>query len=65
MLMAAFIINEARAETKQTTFDSLFLMTVDSKKTFDVMDHIIMMDKYIKIFQIAHCGQELRISILV
>ncbi|CAC5412024.1 unnamed protein product [Mytilus coruscus] len=46
MLMAVFIINEARAETKHTTFDSLFLMTVDSKKAFDVVDHIIMMDKF-------------------
>ncbi|CAC5412011.1 unnamed protein product [Mytilus coruscus] len=36
MLMAAFIINEARAETKHTTFNSLFLMTVDRPKTHTI-----------------------------
>ena len=38
--MVGFLICEARAEA------TLFLVTVDSQKAFDVVDHIIMLDTY-------------------
>jgi hypothetical protein len=37
---------EARAEAKYLTIEPLFLVTVDSQKAFDVVDHIIMLDTY-------------------
>ena len=46
MLMAGFLICEARAEAKYLTTEPLFLVTVDSQKAFDVVDHIIMLDTY-------------------
>ena len=46
MLLAALIICESRIETKTLTFESLFLITLDSQKAFDVVDHIIMLDKF-------------------
>jgi hypothetical protein len=39
-------ICEARAEAKYLTIEPLFLVTVDSQKAFDVVDHIIMLDTY-------------------
>ncbi|CAC5421652.1 unnamed protein product [Mytilus coruscus] len=44
MLMASFIITEARTEVKLVTMEPLFLITVDSQKAFDVVDHIILLD---------------------
>ena len=44
MHMAGFLICEARAEAKYLTIEPLFLVTVDSQKAFDVVDHIIMLD---------------------
>ena len=46
MLMAGFIICEARAEAKYLITEPLFLVTIDSQKAFDVVDHIIMLDNY-------------------
>ena len=46
MLIAVFLICEARAEAKYLTIEPLFLVTVDSQKAFDVVDHIIMLDTY-------------------
>ncbi|CAC5374985.1 unnamed protein product [Mytilus coruscus] len=45
MLMAGLIITEARAEVKHLTIEPLYLITVDSQKAFDVVDHIIMLDE--------------------
>ncbi|CAC5392109.1 unnamed protein product [Mytilus coruscus] len=44
MLMASLIITEARAEVKLVTMEPLFLITVDSQKAFDLVDHIILLD---------------------
>ncbi|CAC5403422.1 unnamed protein product [Mytilus coruscus] len=44
MLMAGLITTEARAEVKHLTIEPLYLVTVDSQKAFDVVDHIIMLD---------------------
>ena len=46
MLMAALIITEGRAEAKTITLDPLILITLDSQKAFDVVDHIILQDKF-------------------
>ncbi|CAC5359229.1 unnamed protein product [Mytilus coruscus] len=43
--MARLIITEARAEVKHLTIEPLYLITVDSQKAFDVVDHIIMLDE--------------------
>ena len=44
-IMSALIVSEARAEVKMNTFEPLFLVTLDSRKAFDVVNHIIMLDK--------------------
>ena len=44
MLMAA-LITEDRAEANTITLDPLILITLDSQKAFDVVDHIILLDK--------------------
>lgn len=44
-LMAALLISEARAEVKCNTKSPLFLVTLDSRKAFDVVCHTIMLDK--------------------
>ncbi|VDI69490.1 Hypothetical predicted protein [Mytilus galloprovincialis] len=43
--MAGLIISEARADVKHRTIEPLYLITVDSQKAFDVVDHIIMLDE--------------------
>ena len=45
MLLSALLISESKAECKLLTADPLFLITVDSQKAFDVVNHIIMLDK--------------------
>ena len=45
-VMSALIISElARAEVKMNTSAPLFLVTLDSQKAFDVVNHIILLDK--------------------
>lgn len=44
-LMAALLVSEARAEVKMCTKAPLFLVTLDSRKAFDVVCHTIMLDK--------------------
>ena len=44
-IMSALIVSEARAEVKMNTFEPLFLVKLDSRKAFDVVNHIIMLDK--------------------
>ena len=46
MLMVGFLFSETRGEAKYLTIEPLFLVTVDSQKAFDVVDHIIMLDTY-------------------
>ena len=43
--MTALIVSEARAEVKMNTCEPLFLVTLDSRKAFDVVNHIILLDK--------------------
>ena len=57
MLLSALLISESKAEYKLLTADPLFLITVDSQKTFDVVNHIIMLDKCMKLECIQPCGQ--------
>ncbi|CAG2253468.1 unnamed protein product [Mytilus edulis] len=45
MLLAALIISEAKCESKLTPLTPLCLITVDSMKAFDVVSHIIVLDK--------------------
>ena len=44
-IMAALIVSEGRAEVKMNTCEPLFLVTLDSRKAFDVVNHIILLDK--------------------
>ena len=44
-IMSALLVSEARAEAKINSCKPLFLVTLDSRKAFDVMNHIIMLDK--------------------
>ena len=43
--MSAFIVSEARAEARMDSCAPLFLMTFDSQKAFDVVNHTILLDK--------------------
>ena len=43
--MSALLVSEARAEAKINSCKPLFLVTLDSRKAFDVVNHIIMLDK--------------------
>jgi hypothetical protein len=45
MLLSALLISESKAECILLTADPLFLITVDSQKAFDVVNHIIIFDK--------------------
>ena len=45
MLLSALLISESKAECILLTADPLFPITVDSQKAFDVVNHIIMLDK--------------------
>jgi hypothetical protein len=45
MFLAALLISESRAESKFQTAKPLFIITVDSQKAFDVVSHVIMLDK--------------------
>ena len=40
-VMSASIVSEARAEAKMDSCAPLFLMTLDSQKAFDVVNHVI------------------------
>ena len=44
-VMSALIVSEARAEAKINSCKPLFLVTLDSRKAFDVVNHIILLDK--------------------
>ena len=43
-VMSALIVSEARAEARINTTAPLFLMTLDSQKAFDVVNHVILLD---------------------
>ena len=43
-VMSALIVSEARAEAKLNPCAPLFLMTMDSQKAFDVVNHTILLD---------------------
>ena len=43
-VMSALIVSEARAEARMDQSTPLFLMTLDSQKAFDVVNHIILLD---------------------
>ena len=43
-VMSALIVSEARAGVKMNSCAPLFLVTLDSRKAFDVVNHIIMLD---------------------
>ena len=45
MLLPALIISEAKTETRLLPFISLFFITVDSQKVFDVVSRMIKVDK--------------------
>ena len=42
--MSALIVSEARAEAKLNPCAPLFLMTLDSQKAFNVVNHTIILD---------------------
>ena len=44
-VMSALIVSEVRAETRMKSCAPLFLVTLDSQKAFDLVNHIIMLDK--------------------
>ena len=44
-VMSALIVSEARAEVKLNSCAPLFLVTLDSRNAYDVVNHTIMLDK--------------------
>ena len=48
-VMSALIVSEARADAKLNTCAPLFLVTLASQKAFDVVNHIILLDKLYEI----------------
>ena len=44
-IMSALVVSEARAEARMNSCASLFLVTLDSQKAFDVVNHVILLDK--------------------
>ncbi|MEW8090529.1 MAG: reverse transcriptase domain-containing protein [Candidatus Thiodiazotropha endolucinida] len=44
-VMSALIVSEARAEARVNSCAPLFLVTLDSQKAFDVVNHVILLDK--------------------
>ena len=44
-VISALIVSEARAEVRVNTCAPLFLVTLESRKAFDVVNHTIMLDK--------------------
>ncbi|VDI42850.1 Hypothetical predicted protein [Mytilus galloprovincialis] len=49
MILAALIVSEAKCESKLTPLIPLCLITVDSMKAFDVVSHVIVLDKLYEI----------------
>ena len=45
-VMSALIISEARAEVKMNNSAPLFLVTLDSPKAFDVVNHVILLENF-------------------
>ena len=43
--MSALIVSEARAETTLKTTTPLFLVTLNSQKVFDVVNHVLLLHK--------------------
>ncbi|CAC5387677.1 unnamed protein product [Mytilus coruscus] len=45
MLIAAFLVSECKSESKDVTLKPLYMIAVDSQTAFDVVSHIILLDK--------------------
>ena len=45
MLIAAFLVSECKSESKYVTLKPLYMIAVDSQTAFDVVSHIIILDK--------------------
>ncbi|CAC5419637.1 unnamed protein product [Mytilus coruscus] len=45
MLIAAFLVTECKSESKHVTLKPLYMIAVDSQTAFDVVSHIILLDK--------------------
>ncbi|CAC5395061.1 unnamed protein product [Mytilus coruscus] len=45
MLIAAFLVSECKSESKHVTLKPLYMIAVDSQTAFDVVSHIILLDK--------------------
>ena len=45
ILLAALLVSEAKAETQLQSLAPLLMVTIDSQKAFDVVSHVILLDK--------------------